>query len=103
MCIIGILGNCYFVSTGKRHSSTKGSLIQEDEFHETGPVSVYLERVRSGELQRDEHQLKLIEQLQALHGNLKSYEPKPLPGSGFFSKVRQVESWFKKSDIKLIS
>ncbi|KAK7478900.1 hypothetical protein BaRGS_00029881 [Batillaria attramentaria] len=40
-----------------------------------GPLGVYLEMVKSGELQRDNHQQHVVERLQALHNQLRSYNP----------------------------
>ncbi|XP_055891092.1 AFG1-like ATPase [Biomphalaria glabrata] len=40
-----------------------------------GPISVYEQKVSQGELNRDAHQLKVVERLQKLHETLKSYQP----------------------------
>ncbi|KAI8790610.1 lactation elevated protein 1, partial [Biomphalaria glabrata] len=40
-----------------------------------GPISVYEQKVSRGELNRDAHQLKVVERLQKLHETLKSYQP----------------------------
>lgn len=44
-----------------------------------GPAAVYEERVESGLLRRDDHQLQILEDLQSLYDAVLTYEPPPVP------------------------
>lgn len=44
-----------------------------------GPAALYEERVESGLLRRDEHQLTILEDLQSLYDAVLTYQPPPAP------------------------
>lgn len=50
-----------------------------------GPLDLYLSQVKSGQLNKDAQQHKVVERLQVLHEELQTYQPK--------GKLK--ESWFK--------
>ena len=52
-----------------------------------GPIGVYQEKVKSGELQPDSHQEKIVRRLQVLHQELTSYNPDQAGGSSWFATV----------------
>lgn len=52
-----------------------------------GPLKVYARKTAVGELNKDDHQQKVVERLQLLHETLKTYQP-TVKESG--------TSWFKK-------
>ncbi|BFZ13061.1 hypothetical protein BsWGS_16100 [Bradybaena similaris] len=52
-----------------------------------GPLDLYLSQVKSGQLNEDAQQHKVVERLQVLHEELQTYQPK--------GKLK--ESWFKRS------
>ena len=56
----------------------------------TGPVSAYKQKIASGQLQHDQHQLGIVQSLENLHDELKSYSPST--GSSWFTKVLVVIS-----------
>ncbi|KAH9503569.1 AFG1-like ATPase [Bulinus truncatus] len=73
-------------------TSEKNCSAEESEKNENGPLSIYLQKVLKGELERDDHQLKVVQRLQDLHKALKSYQPD-------ITMTKQKKSfWFQKVD-----
>lgn len=58
------------------------------------PLEVLKKKIAKGELMNDEHQLKVIEELQTVYQNLKGYEPEK---ESFFTKWIGKEKKRKKA------
>ncbi|KAJ8918947.1 hypothetical protein NQ315_016849 [Exocentrus adspersus] len=76
---MNIIADCSSLLTGKRISfiisKLNYSLKVKHNILEEGPVKTLERRIKSGELQRDEVQLKITEELQRVYDDIKEYRP----------------------------
>ncbi|CAL1538503.1 unnamed protein product [Lymnaea stagnalis] len=83
--------------TCRNFSLKSGTSNNEDQDCRTkdGPLCVYLTKIAAGELNKDNHQQKVVERLQTLYEDLETYQPRPTRQKG-----SSVSSWFKKDNEK---
>lgn len=77
---------CQYMLTA-RFASTSSVVYHGTEEFTGSPLSVYEEEIRKGNLQKDDLQVKVMQQFQHLHEELKHYNELPATSSAFTSWV----------------
>ena len=80
------------VATDHTHHRAYTSSVDAPE----GPAELYAERVKTGELRRDEYQLTIVQDLEKLYRGLLNYEAPPVPDPLVESKASSRTGWMGK-------
>jgi len=84
-----------FVRFKNEQSASESSAVSDSITPESGktsfdgPLDVYLDKIKTGELNQDSHQLHVVKKLEALHKELLTYQPQ--------KQIKKPSSWFNLS------